>query len=573
MVWAEEDQPTGTPAPDINILWAPRVILVSDTSIKLRISTLGMSGKSSVTSYKVTYQKMLNEKTTGGSVQVINSPVTSVTLYHDVLISGLVPNSKYRITAQALSATGEGNIQTILYELKSEISIPSKEGSTKEVGEGVSAKSYLKLTGGETSDNVYTLAYKDFESIDLGSYTEETIGTGNSEKPVRNYSPAKYYSFGTSVIFPPLNKYKPQGAGIGFFIDDTKEYGYFISLETSSTAATSSTSPVKIFKLIGKQRKKLADTQRGNVKTLDQLFAGTVYNVDVKVKVFNKSVTITAYVNGFKIEATDTSSAAKDNEILYPTKKIGLVGISGTSYFDYVYAETISENLYNSDYQNLNFYNGQFSKDFIDTAYGDLLYNASNEDVDMIKKKKSFDEFGTVVREIAKRQISFPSAPAIPIKWTTGANRLAKIVAQDFDNFKAEVLVLNNSSITVPLSDRGVNQLSIFGNTIGFSGQIEYDTSLPAGYSSPEPAIFESLWLQNSVDVEALASWIQGKIVNRAKVITMKVFGNPLISVGDMISIDYPYQGVSPDERIIVVKVTHSFEGGGLTTELVGRTL
>jgi len=52
----------------------------------------------------------------------------------------------------------------------------------------------------------------------------------------------------------------------------------------------------------------------------------------------------------------------------------------------------------------------------------------------------------------------------------------------------------------------------------------------------------------------------------------MKVFGNPLISVGDIITVDYSYQGFTSTQKIIVVKVSQRYQGG-LETEIVGRTL
>jgi len=563
MAYLEEEAGGGTLDSTINQLFAPIVSKVSNTSISVNLSTLGVAGKNNITTYKVIYQRMVDDTTSAAAAQTTTSSTNPVT------ISGLTENGYYKITTQFISAAGEGNKKVSYYKLSSTITNASKTGSPKQVGDKVTAKSYLKLTGGESVDNKFTFAYRDFDSIQLGTYTNETIG---ESKPVRNYSPG-YYSFGTSIIMPPLIKYKPQGAALGFFLNDSNDSGYFIFLETSATAAAASTSPVKIVKLVGKNMKKLTDSQKGNRATLDQLFAGKVYNVDVKVKIENKSVTITAYINGFKIEATDTSSAANDNEILYPSKRVALVGISGTTIFDYVYADTLkNQEEYNKDYQLLNFYNGQFSKDFLDLAYGDMLYNATNDDVDIISKKNAFDEFGTVVREIAKKSVRFSNAPAIPIKWTTGGNKLAQVIAQSYDNFKADVFVLNNSSITVPLSDRGVNQLSIFGNTIGFSGEIVYETSPVAGYAASEPVIFESTWLQNVKDVKSLAEWIQSRVVNKAKIITMKIFGNPLISVGDIITIDYPYQDLTVEQKIIVVKVSQRYQGG-LETEITGRTL
>jgi len=564
MVYVDRNFADSSPEITIDQLFEPIVTKVSNTSISVKISTLGMSGKNSITTYRVTYQKMSDKTTTDGTAQTTTSGSNPVT------ISGLTQDSLYKITTQAQSASGYGNKMTVFYKLSSSTQTPGKTGSVKEVGEKVTAKSFLQITAPKEKDK-FTFAYKDFDSIQLGTYIEAEIGTGAYERTVRNYTEG-YYSFGTSVIFDPLIKYTPQSAAIGFFLNSSNDSGYFISFTTSPTAASLNTNPIEIFKLQSKQIKKLKDSQKGNRATLDQLFAGTVYNVDVKVKIVNKTVTITAYINGFKVEATDTTSSIAANEIVYPTKRVALVGIKGTSKFDYVYADTIKEELYVRDYQNLNLYYGQFTKDFVDASYGDLLYNSLNEDYDTTKKPNNFEEFGTVVRELKKKAVRFSNAPATPIRWTTGANNLTTILSETKDNFKSEVLVLNNSSITVPLSDRGVNQFSIFGTTIGFSGQIEYQTSPAAPYSTTEPVIFESNWLQNQKDVKSLADWIKGRVVNKSKIITMKVFGNPLISVGDIITVNYPYQGFTDSQKIIIVKVSQSFREG-LETQIVGRTL
>ncbi len=348
MAYLEEEAGGGTLDPTINQLFTPIVSKVSNTSISVNLSTLGVTGKNNITTYKVIYQRMVNDTTSADAAQTTTSASNPIT------ISGLTENGYYKITTQFISAAGEGNKKISYYKLSSTITNASKTGSPKQVGDKVTAKSYLKLTGGETVDNKFTFAYRDFDSVQLGTYTNETIGEGALSKPVRNYSPG-YYSFGTSIIMPPLIKYKPQGAALGFFLNDSNDSGYFIFLETSATAAAASTSPIKIVKLVGKNMKKLQDSQKGNRATLDQLFAGKVYNLDVKVKIENKSITITAYINGFKIEATDTSSGAQDNEILYPSKRVALVGISGTTIFDYVYADTLkNQEEYNKDYQLLN---------------------------------------------------------------------------------------------------------------------------------------------------------------------------------------------------------------------------
>jgi len=78
--------------------------------------------------------------------------------------------------------------------------------------------------------------------------------------------------------------------------------------------------------------------------------------------------------------------------------------------------------------------------------------------------------------------------------------------------------------------------------------------------------------LQNLSDVEALGQWIKSNIVNKGKTVSMEVFGNPLISVGDIVSIKYTYQGLAGTEKFIVLSVQHNYNEG-LSTSIVCRTL
>jgi hypothetical protein len=479
---------------------------------------------------------------------------------------------------------GQGNQRTIYYNLVSSTSSTVTDGGTSTVspsgtsgisnstleeedpaseytvipGEQITVESFLKMTAPK---NKLSYAYKNFESVQLGTYTMDS-GT-------RSYNDG-FYSFGTSILFDPIDTYTPQAAGLGFFVNDVRDAGYFILIRTSGTAAAYTTTPVEIFKLKGKRVKRITDSQKGARTTLDTIFAGQTYNVDVKVKISGKKVTITAFVNGFKVEAVDETGSTQQSEILYPSTTVALLAAEGSSKFDYVYADTITLDQYLQE--NVNLYYGQFSNKFLSASFGDFLYNSLNEDNDATRKDPAFEEFGTVVREIKKQSVRFSSAPSIPIKWTVGANNLVNLLGQTRNNFKSESLVLNNTSLTTPLSDGQTNQFAIIGTTIGFSGEIEYSTSLASFYSTNEPVIFESRWLQNEKDVKSLAEWIKGRVVNKAKIINMEVFGNPLIAPGDIITVNYPYQGFTTSQKIIVVKVSQSFQGG-LKTQIAARTL
>jgi hypothetical protein len=240
--------------------------------------------------------------------------------------------------------------------------------------------------------------------------------------------------------------------------------------------------------------------------------------------------------------------------------------------YDYVYGNTITKTNYDDADYKINLYQGQFNNDLIDTSFGDLVYIDTDDEID--KKGSMVDEFGTVVREIVKSNVKFDTRPSYPILWSTGANTNAVLVGTKVSNFGAEAYVLNNTSTTIPLQDDVGNALYVYGNTIGSSGTLEYVSNELAEYANPEPVIFESRWLQNLSDVKSLADWIKSKtvVVNRGRIATLKVFGNPLISVGDIVSIKHTYVGLAGTENFIVTNVDQDYSDG-LETSITCRSL
>ena len=87
-----------------------------------------------------------------------------------------------------------------------------------------------------------------------------------------------------------------------------------------------------------------------------------------------------------------------------------------------------------------------------------------------------------------------------------------------------------------------------------------------------EPVIFESKWIQKQTDVVALADWIKNIWSVKQTIIQMSVFGNPLISVGDIITISDSYNELTTARKFVVLNVTNSFKDG-LETNITCRTL
>jgi hypothetical protein len=179
---------------------------------------------------------------------------------------------------------------------------------------------------------------------------------------------------------------------------------------------------------------------------------------------------------------------------------------------------------------------------------------------------------GTVVREIYYVKTKLNARPAFPVLWSTGDNKAVNIIGQSVSNFNAEAYVLNNTSTTVPLSNGAEAGFFIYGNSIGQSGTLEYSTDDSAEYANKEPVIFESRWLQNEYDVKQLANFIKNKAINKGKLINMEVFGNPLLSVGDIVKVKYTYQGLLGTEAMIITDINQAFEEG-INTSITCRTL
>ena len=435
-------------------------------------------------------------------------------------------------------------------------------------------KTFKKITQTQES-TTYTVSAKSFASV-----TQSPV-TSNS------YSSARYYAFGTTM-FMDNDQSKPlQCGGLAFALGNNGKVGYFIELDTTPDAINGNSKNINIFKSytatvkgvqVQGKKIKLKDEYVSSVSTLNAVYGGRAFNIDVKIKAYSNKVDFKIWVNGYMITATDTYgpvSTNRDvaNSLIPISNTVGVFAKKGTCFFDYVYAMDISETEYKINTFETNRYSGQFSKDLISMSFGDLSFQGlSNKTI----PATAIDEFGTTVREIHHVKLKFDNRPVMPIRFSTGANEYATIIAQKLNNYEGECFVLNNASSPIPLQDNTSASFYVIGNSINDSGQLENIIETTSKeYIKKEPFIFESKWIQSNEDADALGNWIKDNAINKGSVVDMTVFGNPIISVGDIISITYPYQGY-PDgntSKFVVNTVSQSYSEGGLSTSISCRTL
>ncbi len=415
-------------------------------------------------------------------------------------------------------------------------------------------KSLFKLSNNKpASPDEYAVAYKSYSSLLTGQ---------------------TYYAFGTSLFFKANNTNPNQSGGIAFFVDNAGNKGYFIQISTTANAAINDSKEFKILKIKNGRMTKLEDSQSGVAKSLGGIFGGKTYKIDVRVKVSASSVLIECYVNGFKITAVDSNPTGSTETtdptpILTSTNKVAMICNKGTVYFDYIYGMHLTKEQY--DQENLfNVYEGQYSEAVVSFLYGNKTLE--NNSVSSTLTNGFIEEFGAVARELRVLKTKYDSRPAFPLYASIGINSFARIIGQRLTSFGAEVYVINNSGTYIPLDDSEFYTFYILGKYISQSGTLEYVDDSASEYSTQEPVIFESNWIQKNSDVVNLANWIKTIWSNKQKIINLEVFGNPLLSIGDIITVSYPYNGLTSSDKFVITNINHEF-GEGLRTTITARTL
>jgi hypothetical protein len=373
-----------------------------------------------------------------------------------------------------------------------------------------------------------------------------------------------HYNIGTGLFFKGTKDDTKASGGIGFFTSSNGLDGYYIKLETTSNLSESgSDRPLSIFKVKNGVIKPLQDSQeKGSNKSLAYLTQGVSYKVDIRIRIENSVVVIDVFINNFRITAADSQ------DIISPTKNVSLFSNVNSTFFDYVYSIPLSEQQYKDGVIGSQ-YSGRFGSTTLDFLYGDKLSSTfQNSGI----AGGAIDEFGTVARELLKVNIKYDSRPAFPIITSLGLNQFVEVLGYRLNSFGAEVYVLNNAGTFIPLDDSRFASFSVIGNTLVQSGQNEYLDKTINEFTVPEQVTFESVWIQREEDAKSLSKFIKEQWSKKQSVCELEIFSNPLISVGDIVTINYPSNGLDGTQKFMVSSINNSFDGG-LSTKITTRSI
>jgi len=205
-----------------------------------------------------------------------------------------------------------------------------------------------------------------------------------------------------------------------------------------------------------------------------------------------------------------------------------------------------------------------------------------------------FEEFGTIMRECAYFNIRYDKAfPALYSKISPTFNDSQGYVVSNFRSnpYGAEFLIFNATDFALNLDESTGNYLRIQGVT--FTQQSAHDLTVDEyfqknsdldNYSNYTDLNNKYMDIQNSrntygkkdftltgnfiqnIDTaNSLMTWMVNKVMRPKKSVGVTIFANPMIQLGDIVTIDYNIDNVLQNStaRFVVYHITYSRSGNG----------
>lgn len=493
-------------------------------------------GATTATSYKYRYVLQSGDLSTA-----VDTTVSS----NSFSITGLSPGSYYKIQVRAYASNGTYGTATI----KENIFIPpvSSVGSSIK-DSSIEKQSFYSIKNNSNTRGIIEIAYKAFTDLPTDS---------------------SYYAFGSTILMESLND-ASQAGGLGFFVKNQGQTGYFVKIKTTpGVRYLKQENEIEVIKVVNGDLIALTNQEGQNVSKLTGIYSNRAYKIDIKVKIETRKTTIKLYVNGYEITAIDNEAVGETRagfKNISPSNTVAMYSIKGEVLFDYLYGTKITDDQYN-DNKLYGVYNGKYSQLQLNTLFGENTFITQENSITGFT-----EEFGPIAREIRYFKFKFPEGAAMPIAPTTGANDNVKILVSRLNNFGGEAYLLNNFGYTSALSSETGSSFTVYGYSISKTSEIQYDNFDKNLYTTEDPVAFQTNWLQNENDVVRLSEWLKAQWAKKQLIINMEVFGNPLIQVGDIIKIIYPYQGLTSSQKFIVLSVSHRYQVG-ISTSISCRSI
>ena len=369
--------------------------------------------------------------------------------------------------------------------------------------------------------------------------------------------------------------------GMHFFGSGTRDSGYYVEVRASGYAT-------KNAKEIIIRRK----TSAGDYVTVGSstgysapIVLGSYYTMDVQCyRTGGGADVITVWING-RLRAKVTVPAG---QVVPYGGRWGLFARAATKVrYEYAYALTNdgTSGFFSADDEDrtfLDFVSGGYISDplwknyFYQNVTNNTFKKRPNQKKIVSKRIDFFDEFGPVVHEMQHFEVELSNSPIMsPTYVSTNAAGIS-IVNFKANHRSAEFYAVNTSRDnalmhgSVAVTGGTSNQkMLILGYLVEFKDEetitVKNEQAIRTfGVSELD---ITSEWLQSNGTAQAMADWISQHWADASSTYTASILGNPLITVGDIVDIDYELAGFDAGQnRFIVMEVVNDWDTGLSTT-------
>jgi len=398
-------------------------------------------------------------------------------------------------------------------------------------------------------------------------------------------SPPYYY--GTRIRFPNEG-YNGGLGGLVISAGGTGDAGYYIELCRTSLFSKYPTWRSSVNELSFYVRYADGTMKRlganGNKGTIANIAPGVWYDLDVTVS-YNASIpTFNIFLNGVLQMNVTVPSAMRP-----PTGNTGRWGVFTRGYtnaeFEYVYASSSNEAVNFDGTARYNRIDGGYQSDQVTSEW---IYNTRNV-IRMYRNKKTsviqrynqffFDDFGATVHEVrefnVKYNVATDTGPALYSKIYFSND--SQVVCPEFipNPFGAKFILANASRINAVVNgndavtygpENAVDQkLMVYGRAIKVGEEkIKTTRNENAILRRGEVAVdFPSDFIQSEGEATNLGNWITLHWAGGQDEITIESFMNPLLQLGDLVTINHPLGNMAPTtHKYFVVEAKHTYSEG-----------
>jgi hypothetical protein len=399
-----------------------------------------------------------------------------------------------------------------------------------------------------------------------------------------------YVMFGTRMQFPRGGH---QAGGI-WFDGNSLDIGYYLEIATtehtdviekrqwrhelSLSVAKNNTDRIRNVPVNG--------DPKGHAAAISP---GPWYNIDV---IYQKSTgNVTVYIDGviagYWVVPSDMRPITNEGRFGMYVRGLSQVN------FEYIYATSAQTP---ADFDSTSFFDlkeGSFTSGYIerdwryDTRFFNAYFSGTRKYYPQMISRANYalDEFGPVVHEMREYDIKFDEGK-IPVQhsslFLSNTSQVA-CLAYMSNPFGAKFMLVNTSrenavvqgedSVTFG-SDNTVNQkMFVYGRALyqDEDKSVTKSDEFSIRKNGLAELVFDNRFIQTDAMANALGDWVVRMWAGPIDELAVEIFGNPLLQLGDVVSMNWPFRNMAPlTHKYYVVYKENTFQEG-LKTRLVLR--